>query len=440
MRLSISQLEPIANEFMRRTLLLIPHEIAGLPVFGLGWAVILLAIALVIRAGMARRTGQSIGNVLASEGLMWIIAAAVLVFVLPAVELKNLDGDPVGMAIRGYGVMLLVAVSASVALASYRATRAGLDPEIILSLAMPAFIGGIVGARTFFVIQYYDQFVADSIWQTIGNMLKFTEGGLVVYGAFIGGSLAVTAVLLKKKLPVLALGDVIVPCMFLGVFFGRMGCLMNGCCYGGRCEEGPMALHFPPTSKVYSDQTYDGSLLGFAYDAKSRQITSVAGGGLAEKAGIQVGSTLNELGEDLAPLAIAPRDIPAEDARTGVIATVDGRRYRWTPDELPERAMPVQAAQLISSFSSLVLCLGLCGLSWFRFRPGTVMMAGFASYAVLRFVLEMVRVDEAGQFGTSLSISQWVSVVVLTFSLIGLAWISFSGSLISGRPEPTHDG
>ena len=51
------------------------------------------------------------------------------------------------------------------------------------------------------------------------------------------------------------------------------------------------------------------------------------------------------------------------------------------------------------------------------------MMLGFASYAILRFVLELVRVDESGQFGTDFSISQWVSICVLTGSLVGLGFI-----------------
>lgn len=430
---------------MRRTLLLIPHEIAGLPVFGFGWALILLAIVLVLRLVLARggdsaEGKNSIGEILASEGLMWALGAGLITFVLPSVELQNLDGQPVGMAIRGYGMMLLIAVGSSVALAWVRAQRAGIDPDVILTLTMPAFVGGIVGARTFFVIQYFDRFVGPTTWDTIKNMLKFTEGGLVVYGAFIGGSLAVTAVLLKKRLPVLRLGDVIVPCMFLGVFFGRMGCLMNGCCYGGRCDEGPMALHFPPTSKVYSDQLYDGQLLGLTFDSESRRITEVVPGGLADQAGIRPASTLNELRDDLSPLADAPRTIPAEDARTGIIATVDGRRYQWSPDQLPDRALPVRAAQLISSFSALVLCLTLCGLSKIPFRDGTLMMIGFAGYAIMRFVLEIVRVDEAGQFGTAFSISQWVSIVVLVCSLIGLVWIYRSNSLVTTAPNPSRGG
>ena len=51
------------------------------------------------------------------------------------------------------------------------------------------------------------------------------------------------------------------------------------------------------------------------------------------------------------------------------------------------------------------------------------MMLGCAGYAVLRYVLELVRVDEAGQFGTNLSISQWVSLIVFSGSMIGLWWI-----------------
>ncbi|WP_218933986.1 prolipoprotein diacylglyceryl transferase [Rubripirellula lacrimiformis] len=420
---------------MRRTLLLIPHEIAGLPVFGFGWLLILLAIGLVARIVIGKVRGQSPGKILATEGLLWAIAAIAVTVVLPRVELHNLDGDPVGMAIRGYGVMLLLGVGSAIWLAAYRARRYGIDPDMIYSIAPWAFFGGIFGARAFFVAQYHRQFIGDTFFETVGNMLRFTEGGLVVYGSFIGGSLAVTYFLIRHKLPVLKFGDVIVPCMFLGVFFGRIGCVMNGCCYGGRCEEGPMALQFPPGAKVYQDQLFDGQLLGFSYDAETREITSVREGSLADQAGIRVGGRLNELNDDRSEWKSAPRDIPAEDVPTGVVVTVDGRRHRWSADQLPNQALPVQAAQVISSISSLVLCLALCGLSRFDFRTGTIMLLGFASYAVLRFVLELIRVDEAGQFGTNLSISQWVSIVVFSLSLGGLAWLYRSSKTAALRSE-----
>jgi phosphatidylglycerol:prolipoprotein diacylglycerol transferase len=406
---------------MRRTLIFVPHEFAGLPVLGFGWLLILIGVALAVRMVIARMNGQAIAGVLSSEGMMWAVAAAAVIFVLPMVELKNVDGDPVGMAIRGYGVMLLAGVSAAVALAAYRAKRRGIDPDLILSMAPWAFVGGILGARLFYVIQYHDRFIADSWAETLRNMLAFTEGGLVVYGSFIGGFVAVVVFITRRHLPLLKLGDVIVPCMFIGVFFGRIGCLMNGCCYGGRCEDHWAALRFPAGSAVYGEQIGSGELLGLEINPVSRQVVAVGQGTLADRAQIKPGSTVNEIAIDRTPLDTAPRDIPVEDARTGVIATIDGQRYRWGPAELPDRALPVQPAQLISSFTALALCLLLC-LASFR-REGTVMMLGFAGYAVLRFVLELVRVDEDGQFGTSLSISQWVSVVVLGLSVMGLIWI-----------------
>jgi phosphatidylglycerol:prolipoprotein diacylglycerol transferase len=413
---------------MRRTLLLIPHEIASLPIFGLGWLLIALLIGFAARILIAQRQtkatlGAAVKSVISAEGMMWAIAAVVIVFVLPWVELKNVDGEPVGLAVRGYGMMLLSGVASAVFLAAYRAKRRGLNPDLIYSMAPWAFIGGIAGARLFYVIQYRDAFFRGSIIESIGNVLRFTEGGLVVYGSFIGGGLAVAYYLYRNHLSVLTFGDVIVPCMFLGVFFGRLGCLMNGCCYGGRCEEGPLSVQFPPEAKVYADQIASGELLGFQYDQETQNIVEVTPGSLADRAGIAVGAHLDELGPDYSTLDQAPRDLPVEDVQSGVFVTVDGRRIRWTPDELPDRALPVRAAQIISSVSSLVLCLALCGISLLKLRTGSVMFVGFACYAILRFVLEWVRVDEAGQFGTALSISQWISVFVLLASITGLIWL-----------------
>lgn len=425
---------------MRRTLLLIPHQIGSIPVFGFGWLLMVLTLGLLFRiVWIAKRSGKSVPvaakTVLASEGMIWGIAALVITVVLPWVELKNVDGQPVGLAVRGYGIMLLTGVGSAIYLAAVRASRRGIDPELIYSLAPWAFIGGIVGARLFYVIQYHDQFFVGSLAESVGNVLRFTEGGLVVYGSFIGGGLAVAYYLFRHRMPVLTFGDVIVPCMFLGVFFGRMGCLMNGCCYGGRCEDGPMSVRFPPEAKVYSDQIASGELLGFSFDPKTRKILEVRSGSLAADAGIQAGARLDELGSDFSTLDQAARDMPAEDVQMGVFVTVDGRRIRWSPQVLPPRSLPVRAAQVISSVSSLVLCILLCGVSLLRLRTGTVMFLGFAAYAILRFVLEWVRVDEAGQFGTALSISQWVSVVVLIGSIAGLIWLY--GRSESGAPKVT---
>lgn len=408
---------------MQRTLLLIPHELAGIPVFGVGWLLLVLLISLAIRLGVSKLRGLSPVEILSREWLLWTAMVAGIVLILPRVELTNLDGIPVGMAIRGYGVMLLLAVGTAVWLAAYRAKRRGFDKELIYSVAPWAFAGGIVGARTFYVIQYREDFIVGTWGETLSKILTFTQGGLVVYGSFIGGVLAASIYLYRKKLPWLKFGDVVVPCMFLGVFLGRMGCVMNGCCYGGRCEDHAMALKFPPNSPVYTEQKLNGELLGFRFDPESGRITNVVPGSLAAQKNIRTGQQVTFLDHDANSLASAPRDIPAEDARTGIVATIDGQRMRWKPSELPDTALPVFAAQILSSVTALLLCITLCLIPDSKLRDGTVMMLGFAGYAVLRFVLELIRDDEGGQFGTSLSISQWVSICVLTGALVGLCWI-----------------
>ena len=89
----------------------------------------------------------------------FLIVAAVIVFLLPGLVEIGLDGKPLGVPIRGFGVMLMLATVTAVGLAAYRAWQAGLDPEMIYSLAFVMFIAGIVGARLFYIIEYWDQFV-----------------------------------------------------------------------------------------------------------------------------------------------------------------------------------------------------------------------------------------------------------------------------------------
>ena len=412
---------------MRRTLLLIPHELAGIPVFGVGWVLLLIVIALVVRMLVTKKHGQRFTEVLAGEGFMWGVVTVAVILVLPRVELVNAIDEPVGMAIRGYGVFLIVGVSAAVGMAAIRAKNRLIDPEVIFALAPWVLVGGIAGARIFYLVQYRQDYDWNSLGDYLGNLFSFTRGGLVVYGSMIGAFLASLVFIYRNKLPLWRLGDAIIPCIFIGVFFGRMGCLMNGCCYGGRCEDNWLAIYFPQGSPVYGDQLTSGELLGMkAVGGNKRgtgKLASVTPNSLADAAGITAGQVLNGIVIDEVAAEDAPRDIAAEDVVPGVTAVVNGTPFRWAPDQLPQRALPVQAAQLISSVSALVLCLLLCGLSYFFKRAGAVMLLGFAGYAVLRFVLELVRVDEAGQFGTGLTISQWVSVVVFVLSIGTLIWL-----------------
>lgn len=418
---------------LQRTLFYVPHEVAGLPVFGFGWLLMAMIVAAVIFLLTVVRSGGSLALEIRRNGPLWVMAVLVVTLVLPMVELRTPDGEPVGMAIRGYGVMLLLGVGSAVALAVYRGRSRGVSSDAIMSLAPWLLIGGLIGARLFFVVQYRDQFFrGEGALQTIGRLLDFTGGGLVVYGSILGGILALWLFSRHSGLRFLRLGDVIIPCLFLGIFFGRLGCLMNGCCYGGRCEEGPWALHFPPGSPVYEEQLVSGQLVGIQVEdfgagkkpsvserrATGRRIAEVAAGSLAAEEGILPGQRIDRIRPTSPPRDTTDPRRPAEDTRDlGLEMVVDGQSYYWAADQLPRRALPVRPAQVVSSLSALVVCGLLLLLSPWIHREGLLSAIGLAAYAVVRFGLELLRSDEPGQFGTGLTISQLVSVGVFAAAM-----------------------
>jgi phosphatidylglycerol:prolipoprotein diacylglycerol transferase len=399
---------------MWRTLFTVPHQIGGIPVLGIGWllAVLLLAYAAYVfwnwKDPLRRRDAL---NQWPTVALM----AVAIAWILPAIELRNIRGEPLGLAVRGYGVFLMLSIAAALGLSLWRAQRRGYPLDQLYSLTLWLVIGGLVGARLFYLIEYRDQFVGRTWTESLGAALNFTRGGMVVYGALLGGLLAGLVVTRHYKLPIRKTADLIIPGVFLGVALGRIGCLLNGCCYGDRCEPSWWAAEFPPGSPPYEMQLSSGELVGLTLssptDSTGRRVEAVAKGSLAEQAGLAPGMVVQQMGPVLGP--DDPR-LPAEDSRNlGLALLADGREFRWSANELPSRSLPLVPAQLIGAVTALVLVGWLVWMDRWHLRDGMLLGLGFAGYAVIRFGLEMVRNDEPGQFGTSWTIAQWVSVVTL---------------------------
>ena len=95
----------------------------------------------------------------------------------------------------------------------------------------------------------------------------------------------------------------------------------------------------------------------------------------------------------------------------------DGVEYRWSVGTLPPRAKPVQPVQLFSFVSSLALCAVLWTWYPFRRRDGENLGLLMLMYPIARTLEEIIRDDEAGKFGTSLTISQWISLGLLAGAL-----------------------
>lgn len=407
---------------MRQTLFLIPDE--WLASYALPLWLILCLIGLIVqvrRFGWGKESFNMVG--------VFVVGLVVVRFVLPNIAIEATDpNDPTqiikGLPIRGFGLMFLLATVTGVALATRRARQMGIDPEEILGLAFGMFVAGIIGARVYYVIQYWDQFnKAPDIASRLVAIINTTQGGIVVYGALIGSLLAAILTCWKRRLPLLAIADIIMPAMLIGLSLGRLGCFMNGCCYGGVCEW-PIAVQFPdrPTYSAYDftppydHQLSTGKLIGLSTrslpgDEDWREVLNVESGSLAEQARIVVGDQIRRIRS-------------AEEYRLDIQSASSGtiRPYVLPFLDLPQRSAPVHPTQLYSSINALLLCLFLWFYYPFRYGDGEVFGLGLVLYAIARFLLELIRDDEAGQFNTELTTAQWTSLMMVSIGVGLILW------------------
>jgi len=300
-----------------------------------------------------------------------------------------------------------------------RGRQIGIESDTILSLTFWMFVAGIVGARLFYVIQYRDRF------DSVGEMFAMTEGGMVVYGSVIGGLLAALVFLKKNQLSLLTYADLIAPSMVLGLALGRIGCLMNGCCYGGVCDL-PIAIQFPVGSPPYMEQLNQGQLLGLKTSLADDEtnmliVDEVEKGSVADKQGVKPGERLRDIRVNVQRLRMVQEN-PGFDRKVRVERS-DGEELSFTLASLPKWSLPVSPTQLYSAANGLIICLFLWFYFPYRFATGEVFALLLIIYPITRFLLEIIRTDEAGQFGTDLTISQWVSIGIAVAGVAMFAWI-----------------
>ncbi|MBA4148033.1 MAG: prolipoprotein diacylglyceryl transferase [Verrucomicrobia bacterium] len=167
------------------------------------------------------------------------------------------------LSVHWYGILVALGFILGFWTAGRRAQRNGISSDKIMDLAPWILIPAIIGARGLHVISYWQEFADKSIW-TIFNI---RGGGLVFYGGFIGACLGTIAYARIKKIPLWKLADALAPSVALGHAFGRLGCLMTGCCYGTECTL-PWAIQYPHghetfPADVHPVQVYE-ALLNFA--------------------------------------------------------------------------------------------------------------------------------------------------------------------------------
>jgi phosphatidylglycerol:prolipoprotein diacylglycerol transferase len=263
----------------------------------------------------------------------------------------------------------------------------------------------------------------------LGAVVNVANGGLVVFGALLGGVMGLVAFRLKYRVPLLATADLMAPSLILGQAIGRIGCLLNGCCFGGPCEL-PWAVTFPWNSPAQVYQVMHGQLDLYGMKLADGRgglpaVAEVQPGSAAERAGLKPGEqirAINHMPVDSAKEACwallqSPRGEPSLLVeRAGGLPSLQ----LPVPQPLP-RSLPVHPTQLYSLIEGLLLCLLLLVYDRFRRRDGELLAVLLTLHPIGRFLVEAIRTDEPAIWGTGMHLSQNLSLLILAVA-VGL-WI-----------------
>ena len=122
--------------------------------------------------------------------------------------------------------MIAIGVIAAYMVAEYRAKKKNMDPDNVFSLVIWALVSGYIGSKLLFIITILPDVFKDP------SILKNVWEGWVVYRGIIGGVIGIMIMCRVKKLDFWQYIDLTAPSMALAQGFGRIGCLLAGCCYG----------------------------------------------------------------------------------------------------------------------------------------------------------------------------------------------------------------
>ena len=304
-----------------------------------------------------------------------------------------------GWPVYGYGLMLVVGFLAAIEAGRYMARRCGIDPDFFSNAALLALVFGVAGARLSHVLENLDLYTdpRNSALTNLWNAVNISSGGLTFYGGFLLATPALIAYGWYCKVPIRRGMDVIAVCLMIGLGFGRIGCFLNGCCFGGVCTV-PWAVTFPYASLPYETDYANG----LVHPPE----------GLLDRAHRLPGTRLP---------ALVDKRAAAADPRLAPLAAA-------------QRSTPVHPAQLYSAFNAFFVGLICFAYFWLPHAPGR----GFALMLLLqgptRFTLELLRTEPAVWGPMSLSMVLGIGVF-----LAGLAlWFLFGR--LDRPPRADYDG
>jgi phosphatidylglycerol:prolipoprotein diacylglycerol transferase len=157
--------------------------------------------------------------------------------------------------VPSYGVALTIAFAVGIAIGRRRARARGIDEERVIDACLIALVASLLGARLLWVATHLEVFAGaggrwiDALNPFGGGRVGFT--GLSMMGGVVLATLAGGGYLVWRGLPLLRTTDALLPGALLGEGITRIGCFLNGCCYGHPCD-GWFCLAFPPGSGAHA--------------------------------------------------------------------------------------------------------------------------------------------------------------------------------------------
>jgi phosphatidylglycerol:prolipoprotein diacylglycerol transferase len=301
------------------------------------------------------------------------------------------------LTVKSYGSMMVIGFLAAVYVIRRLSRNITPDPLMITNCSLYALVAGVVGARIFYVIHYFDRFRDD-----LASVFAIWQGGLELLGGVLAAIIVVVLYVRYHKLPVRRCLDILAIGLMLALAFGRIGCFLNGCCFG-RPTDLPWAVRFPYGSYAYKSQ--------ISADASRERYVPYL-----------------ELAEDF--FSHSDKDAPWLPVLKPYEKLTSSQKEMVTAG--PYRCLPVHPTQLYASANAAVLAV-LLYLFWKRAqqhtplklftKPGGTFALMFILYGITRFFEEFLRDDNPFEYDWWIiykggTISQNLAIYMLILGVI----------------------
>ncbi len=328
--------------------------------------------------------------------------------------------------IYGYGFMLFCAFLGCTLLAVRLGARVGYPKAPMQDLVVWLMVSGIVGARLTYIIRYWERF------DHLGQLFAVWDGGLIFYGsipgALVGYTIAYNLQLRHYNVSHWKIADIVAPGLALGLCLGRVGCLLNGCCFGNvACGSCP-AVEFPFSSPPRQVMVERGHITPAGFLTGRDDATVLAVEPMSPLAAMMGPG-------DKVKKVVAPSEKEPFDAVTafGPKWPRGERRMELeveAPNGIARRVGPVAPStiglhptQIYESISMALLLFFLLSYYPYKTRDASLMVIFMFAYGIHRFLNEMLRTDtEVVAFGLTLSQNISVAVLIAATVLAVIVW------------------